>query len=139
MVGHQHHSHGKAPDLSPNESRILSCLRKAKEPMSAYAILDEVRPSGISHPPTVYRALAALEALGMVHKLKSMSAFVACDEGCCGGRFAFAFCRNCQKVFEIGLDEGRYEALLALTPKGFAADQVSLELTGTCRGCQAAA
>ena len=52
-AAHHHHD----PKLSRNQSEILSCLRKAKEPMSAYAILDRVRTAGISHPPTVYRAL----------------------------------------------------------------------------------
>ena len=55
-AAHHHHD----PKLSRNQSEILSCLRKAKEPMSAYAILDRVRTSGISHPPTVYRALTEL-------------------------------------------------------------------------------
>jgi hypothetical protein len=58
-----HHHH--APKLSRNQTEILSCLRKSKEPMSAYAILDQVRTAGISHPPTVYRALAELIEKGM--------------------------------------------------------------------------
>jgi zinc/manganese transport system substrate-binding protein len=48
------HHHHHRPKLSRNQSEILACLRRAKEPMSAYAILDRVRISGISHPPTVY-------------------------------------------------------------------------------------
>ncbi len=67
-AAHHHHSH---PKLSRNQSEILACLRKAKEPMSAYAILDRVRTAGISHPPTVYRALNELMQKGMVHRLQS--------------------------------------------------------------------
>jgi len=60
-AGH-HHDH----KLSRNQGRILSALRKAKEPLSAYAILDRVRVAGISHPPTVYRALhVTLEIAGL--------------------------------------------------------------------------
>ena len=65
-AAHHHHQ----AKLSRNQSEILSCLRKAKEPMSAYAILDRVRTSGISHPPTVYRALNDLMQKGMVHRLE---------------------------------------------------------------------
>ena len=46
-AAHHHHE----PKLSRNQSEILTCLRNAKEPMSAYAILDRVRMAGISHPP----------------------------------------------------------------------------------------
>ncbi len=128
------HTHGRK--LSANEARILSCLRAAKEPLSAYAILDQVRPEGISHPPTVYRALRELEALGMVHRLKTLSAFVACRADACGGQAAFAICRKCQKVVEIVLDEERHAELLELAPSEIAVDQVTLELSGLCRSCR---
>src|SRR6185503_19367932 len=59
-----HHHH--ASKLSRNQTEILSCLRKSKEPMSAYAILDQVRTAVLSHPPTVYRALAELIEKGMI-------------------------------------------------------------------------
>ncbi|XSG81936.1 MAG: Fur family transcriptional regulator [Methyloligella sp. ZOD6] len=134
----KHHDHSEH-ELSANEARVLEALRASKEPMSAYAILDRVRPSGISHPPTVYRALAGLESLGMVHRLKSLSAFVACGHGRCGGRFAFAFCRECQRVEEIELDEDHYEALLKLAPKDIHVEQATLELAGICSACRQAA
>ncbi len=72
MNAAQHHHHH--PKLSRNQSEILTCLRKAREPMSAYAILDRVRDAGISHPPTVYRALNELMQKGMVHLLQSRAA-----------------------------------------------------------------
>jgi hypothetical protein len=56
MNAHHHHE----PKLSRNQGQVLAALRKAKEPLSAYSILDRVRASGISHPPTVYRALNEL-------------------------------------------------------------------------------
>src|SRR6476619_6574841 len=90
-VTHHHH----ASKLSRNQTEILSCLRKSKEPMSACAILDQVRTAGISHPPTVYRALAELIEKGTVHRLQSRAAFIACDHGACDGKFAFAICREC--------------------------------------------
>ncbi|MGB3022000.1 MAG: transcriptional repressor, partial [Methyloceanibacter sp.] len=74
MNAAQHHD----AKLSRNQGQILTCLRKAKEPLSAYAILDRVRTAGISHPPTVYRALNELMQKGMVHRVESRSAFIAC-------------------------------------------------------------
>jgi Fur family zinc uptake transcriptional regulator len=131
-----HHHHG--PKLSRNQSEVLSCLRKAKEPMSAYAILDRVRTVGISHPPTVYRALNELMQKGMVHRLQSRSAFVACGHGGCDGKFAFAICRQCGKVVEIPLSDKGQSALLGLAPDQIAPEQVTLEIVGLCQSCRAA-
>jgi Fur family zinc uptake transcriptional regulator len=131
-----HHYHD--PKLSRNQSQILSCLRKARGPMSAYAILDRVRPSGISHPPTVYRALNELMQKGMVHRLQSKSAFIACGHGACNGKFAFAICRQCDKVVEIPLSDKDQAALLALAPGEIAPEQVTLEIAGLCEACQPA-
>jgi len=117
---------------------VLSCLRKAKAALSAYAILDRLRVSGISYPPTVYRALNDLIELGMVHRLQSRAAFVACDHGSCNGKAAFAICRECGKVVEISLSDKDERELLALTPKEMAAEQVTLEIAGLCKACRPA-
>jgi Fur family transcriptional regulator, zinc uptake regulator len=129
------HHHG-APKLSRNQSEILACLRKAGEPMSAYAILDRVRKSGIVHPPTVYRALNDLMQKGMVHRLQSKSAFVACGHGACDGKFAFAICRRCDKVVEIPLTDEDQTALLGLAPDEITPEQVTLEIAGLCEDCR---
>jgi len=137
MTAAHHHDH--APKLSRNQSEILSCLRKTGEPMSAYAILDRVRKSGISHPPTVYRALNDLMQKGMVHRLQSRSAFVACDHGACDGKLAFAICRACDKVVEIPLTDEDQAGLLSLAPDEIAPEQVTLEIAGLCEDCREAA
>jgi Fur family transcriptional regulator, zinc uptake regulator len=131
-------AHHHAPKLSRNQGQVLSALRKAKEPLSAYAILDRVRVAGISHPPTVYRALNDLIQLGMVHRLQSRSAFVACDHGTCNGKAAFAICRQCEKVVEISLSNRDERVLLALSPKDIAAEQITLEIAGLCAACRPA-
>jgi Fur family zinc uptake transcriptional regulator len=133
------HHHHPEPKLSRNQSEILSCLRKAKEPMSAYAILDQVRIAGIAHPPTVYRALNELMQKGMVHRLQSRSAFIACGHGACDGKFAFAICRQCEKVVEIPLSDEDQAALLGLAPDEITPEQVTLEIAGLCEACRPAA
>jgi Fur family zinc uptake transcriptional regulator len=133
---HHDHEHDQGAKLSRNQSQILSCLRKAGEPLSAYTILDRVRVSGISHPPTVYRALNELMQKGMVHRLQTRSAFIACGHGACDGKFAFAICRQCQKVVEIPLSDEDQTALLALSPEEILPEQVTLELAGLCQQCR---
>jgi Fur family transcriptional regulator, zinc uptake regulator len=125
------------PKLSRNQSEILACLRRAKEPMSAYAILDRVRTAGISHPPTVYRALNELMQKGMVHRLQSRAAFIACGHGACDGKFAFALCRACGRVFEIPLSDADQAGLLALAPDQIVPEHVTVEIAGLCEDCRA--
>lgn len=130
------HQHGASQvKLSRNQSKVLSCLRSAGEPMSAYAILDRVRKSGISHPPTVYRALNDLMKKGMVHRLESRSAFIACGHGACDGKFAFAICRACDRVLEIPLTKREEARLLRLAPDEIYAERVTLEIAGLCEAC----
>jgi Fur family zinc uptake transcriptional regulator len=93
-------------------------------------------PAGISHPPTVYRALNELMQKGMVHRLQSKSAFVACGHGACDGKFAFAICRRCDKVVEIPLSDEDQTALLGLAPEEIAPEQVTLEIAGLCEACR---
>jgi Fur family transcriptional regulator, zinc uptake regulator len=133
MNAAHHHSE---PKLSRNQSEILACLRKTGEPMSAYAILDRVREAGISHPPTVYRALNDLMKKGMVHRLQSRSAFIACGHGVCDGKFAFAICRRCDKVAEISLSDEDQAALLELAPDEITPEQVTVEIAGLCTRCR---
>lgn len=128
--------HHPEPKLSRNQSEILACLRKTGEPMSAYAILDRVREAGISHPPTVYRALNDLMQKGMVHRLQSRSAFIACGHGVCDGKFAFAICRRCDKVVEISLSDEDQAALLGLAPDEIRPEQVTVEIAGLCARCR---
>ena len=127
--------HHPDPKLSRNQEKILTCLRQAMEPMSAYAILDRVRNAGISHPPTVYRALNDLMQKGMVHRLQSRSAFVACDHGACDGKLAFAICRRCDKVVEIPLSDEDQAGLLGLAPDEISPEQGTLEIAGLCVAC----
>jgi Fur family zinc uptake transcriptional regulator len=128
--------HHPEPKLSRNQSEILACLRETGEPMSAYAILDRVREAGISHPPTVYRALNDLMQKGMVHRLQSRSAFIACGHGICDGKFAFAICRRCDKVVEISLSDEDQAALLGLAPNEIMPEQVTVEIAGLCARCR---
>ena len=54
---------------------------------------------------------------GLVHRLQSRSAFVACGHGACDGKFGFAICRQCGRVVEIPLSDDDQAALLALVPE----------------------
>ena len=68
----------KAAKLTRNEKLVLDALRGDHAPMTAYQLLDRLRPEGLKAPLQIYRALRALGDRHLVHKLDSQNAFMAC-------------------------------------------------------------
>ena len=132
------HDHGRAPsDLTKNQSLVFGALSRAEGPLSAYTILDQLRDDGFRAPLQVYRALDKLVETGMVHRLESLNAFVACSHPGCDSHetIAFAICETCGKVAEIS-DEPLEARLRELASKdGFTVKRAVVELRGLCAAC----
>lgn len=126
--------------LTKNQKLVLDQLIQADAPMSAYVILDELRSEGLRAPLQVYRALDKLIGLGVVHRLESMNAFVACacshPSSNAVELVGFAICENCGKALEFA--DGDVAEILSdwATANGFAAKTSSIEIKGTCAACQ---
>jgi len=86
----------------------------------------------------VYRALNDLMQKGMVHRLESRSAFVACEHGACDGIAAFAICRACDRVVETPLSDVNQAALLSLAPDEIEPERLTFEIAGLCEDCRPA-
>ncbi len=132
------------PELTRNQALVLGALARAEGPLSAYTILDRLRGDGFRAPLQVYRALDKLTESGLVHRLESLNAFVACarthDDGHDHhehGLVAFAICDACGKVDEFSDEEvaGRLQGWAR--GKGFRARKTTVELRGECRDCAA--
>jgi len=105
--------------------------------MSAYTLLDELRGEGLKAPLQVYRALDKLMAQGRVHRLESISAFVACQHPDCQSHAAtvFMICEKCGKVSEQA-NAGVAKALAIVAhADGFVVEKMSIELRGACGKC----
>ena len=86
-------------------------------------------------PITVYRALDFLEAHGLVHKIESRNAFIACTHPHEGKPAAMLVCEKCGLVAELDAPE-MFEALQsAAKSQGFAVHRSVVELTGLCAAC----
>lgn len=129
-------SSSRAAGLSAKEQAILGVLRAARQPMTAYAILDRVRDAGISAPPTVYRALNKMIGLGLVHRLDSINAFVTCTSAHAEQEpVLFAICDDCGSASEIN-DKSLAGLLDRQTAaQGFNVSHATLELHGRCGNC----
>lgn len=132
MTDHYH------AELTRNQALVREALAAAGGPLSAYAILDRLRDDGFRAPLQVYRALDKLIAYGLVHRLESLNAFVACRHPGCESHetAAFAICDACGQVAELedAALAGQVTALARRTH--FALKKTTIELRGVCAGCQ---
>ena len=123
--------------LSDMEDSALAALRAAGQPMTAYAVLETlraVRPSAAA--PTAYRALSRLVGRGLVHRLESINAYVAC---CCDADCTapvFAICERCGHVAERSAPRLATDLAAAAAKGGFVPQKSVVELIGRCAGCR---
>ncbi len=130
------------PKLTKHQSLVLDALSRTKEPASAYTLLEQLRDEGLRAPLQVYRALNKLVEHGLVHRLDSLNAFVACahphDHAHAHGQVVFAICKLCGAVQEFA--DAAIEKRLNSWAKqhAFAMEDTTLEVRGTCANCHAA-
>ena len=137
MAARHCHKHS-LEDLPKNARLVLEDLSRVRGPATAYEILERLRPHGIAAPPTVYRALNQLMERGVVHRLESLNAFLACSHPRHGEGTAFVICHDCGSVEEF-VDEDVNTALGALAGrKGFELDHATIELSVLCAACRPA-
>lgn len=123
-------------ELPRNAQRVLGVLKEAGKPLSAYEVLDQLRPLGVTAPPTVYRSLDRLVTNGLIHRLESLNAFVACSEGHAHGPSAFAICTGCRTVVEMESRTLPGDLESWADKEGFAISSVAIEVLGQCSDCR---
>src|SRR5580700_5985052 len=126
--------------LTDNYKRVYRALHSSGTPMTAYEVLDAVRPHGISAPPTVYRALSRLVDEGLAHRLESISAYIACaDPQHRHDSAVFAICNRCGRIEEL-IDASIVKQLhTRAAERGFKVSDTTIELHGQCAACPPAA
>lgn len=124
-------------DLTRNQQIVYTALNTSEVPLSAYDILgvDDVREGGLKAPLTIYRALDKLQELGLVHRIESLNAFVACDCGPHTHPVGFMSCKDCKKTIELPVSDCEDLLRAAADAKGFKLDKITVELSGSCTEC----
>ena len=123
-------------DLTSNQAKVLGALRAAAKPCTAYELLDALHDDGIKAPPQVYRALQRLQDLGLIHRIESLNAFLACDHGPHDHATGFAICTRCGNALEFALRDCSGHLAAASDAQGFEVDAIRVEMTGLCAGCR---
>lgn len=119
---------------------VFKALSEVEGPVSAYTLLARLKGSGLRAPLQVYRALDKLIAYGLVHRIESLKAFIACTHPADlkNGVVAFAICDTCGQVTEF--PEEAVEKRLKRWSKdhAFKPGKITVEMRGLCENCQKA-
>ncbi len=123
--------------LTRNQNLVLEALNQSGAPMTAYGLLDKLRGQGLRAPPQVYRALDKLVDRGMVHKVESLNAFVACAHEAChpSGLVAFAICDDCGQVTEFNDEIVKVRLETWSAERSFFPARTTIEIRGACVEC----
>jgi len=123
--------------LTPIRRDVLGALLTSHQPLGAYEIMERVAPTGPRPAPiTVYRALEFLRENGLVHRIESRNAFVACVHGHADGDLVvFLICERCGTVGEASSSEVASTVKSAAAAVGFTPKSPVIEITGICTHC----
>ncbi len=126
----------RARRLTPIRRHVLETLLASHRPLGAYEIIERLADDGPPAPITVYRALEFLRDNGLVHRIESRNAFVACVHNHVADQpVVFLICERCGMVGEAP-GGGIAEALKASSrAAGFAAKSPVIEVAGICSHC----
>ncbi len=137
LPGHAVHSHADhGVGLTETRRKVFDLVVKAGQPVGAYRLLEAMQDKGTRvMPPTVYRALNFLQGKGLVHRIESLNAFIACTRSEQEHEGQFLICSDCGKTEELA-DESVSEMLRErATSHGFTLTQQTIELRGLCKDC----
>jgi Fur family zinc uptake transcriptional regulator len=128
----------RAQKFTPIRRRVLRALLSSHRPLGAYEVIDELAKSMPAPAPiTVYRALDFLMENGLVHRIESRNAFLACaHDHDAAAMVAFLICDACGSVGEIPAMPVARGLNAAARASGFAPKLSVVEITGTCAHCQ---
>ncbi len=122
--------------LTRNQSLVFEALRKAKHPVGAYELLDQLREHGLKAPLQIYRTLDQLIELKIVHRLESLNAWTLCCDAEHDSTPVFAICNDCGIVKEY-FDETLSSNIANISKQsGFVADRSIIEIHGRCDQCE---
>ena len=119
-------------------AEVYAALLDQRKPLTAYQLLEVVATAGKRDvkPATVYRALEALQQLGLVAKIESRNAFIACRHPETLHAHIFLVCDDCGDAAEVADQDITAHLRRDAESHGFRAARQIMELHGTCKSCQ---
>lgn len=130
----------RAQRLTPIRRRVLQALLSSHRPLGAYEIIDRLAARNARPAPiTIYRALEFLRENGLVHRIESRNAFIACINNHAGSDpVVFLLCERCGAVGEAASAAIAETLKTASRAAGFTPKTPVIEISGICAHCKAA-
>jgi Fur family zinc uptake transcriptional regulator len=124
--------------LTPIRRQVLEVLLESHKPLGAYEIMDRAAAAGTRPAPiTIYRALDFLRDNGLVHRIESRNAFVACvNNHADGDPVVFLICEHCGAVGEAASQGVADQLKVAARAAGFTPKAPVIEIGGVCAHCR---
>jgi len=126
--------------LTPIRRAVLEALLSSHQPLGAYELIERVATRGARPAPiTIYRALDFLREQGLVHRIESRNAFIACVQNHdSGDPVVFLICEKCGAVGEAAAAAVADTIKSASRAVGFTPKTPVIEISGICAHCKAA-
>jgi Fur family transcriptional regulator, zinc uptake regulator len=125
--------------LTPIRRQVLEILAQSHRTLGAYEIMDRLAQDGPRPAPiTVYRALDFLLDNGLVHRIESRNAFLACISDHAEEAAAstlFLICEKCGAVGEATSPAVAETLQATARAAGFTPKARVIEITGICAHC----
>src|SRR6202795_5071729 len=123
----------RAQKFTPIRRQVLQSLLSSHRPLGSYEVIDELAKSMPRPAPiTVYRALDFLMENGLVHRIESRNAYLACaHDHDAAAMVAFLICETCGSVGEIPAAPVGQSLHAAARALGFAPKLSVVEIAGT--------
>jgi Fur family transcriptional regulator, zinc uptake regulator len=127
-----------AQRLTPIRRQVLEALLASHNPLGAYEIIERLADkNGRPAPITVYRALDFLRDNGLVHRIASRNAFVACGHNHGGDDLVvFLICERCGAVGEASGGAVTEALKASARAAGFSPKSPIIEIAGICSHCR---
>lgn len=124
--------------LTPLRESVLKIISAAEKPMTAYAILDELRlVKPKAQVMSVYRILNFLLENELIHRIESLNAFILCHHMEDHGHFTqWLICQQCGNVTECDLPTFQQSVNTLAKQTGFNVTAPIIEIAGVCSDCQ---
>jgi Fur family transcriptional regulator, zinc uptake regulator len=130
--------------LTPIRRKVLAALLASHKALGAYEIIERLAPEAGDDPRarpapiTAYRALEFLREHGLVHRIESRNAFVACVHNhAAGDLVVFLICERCGRVGEASSADVASTLASAARAAGFTPKSPVIEISGICTHCRA--
>ncbi len=126
-----------AQRLTPMRRCVLETLLASHRSLGAYEIIERLEGDGRPAPITIYRALGFLCDNGLVHRIASRNAFVACVHNHAGGDLVvFLICERCGAVGEAPGGDVAQALKTSSRAAGFVPKNPVIEIAGICSHCR---